>query len=76
MNAPVIDEFEGYDIIISFGGSANYNIIRTYLLNKLDDIKSCCVLQVISDPTVITAQEYYMISRENANKPTLTILMQ
>ena len=68
MNEPVIDEFEGYDIIISFGGSANYNILRTYLLNKLDEIKSCCVLQTIPDVTAITAQEYYTISRENANK--------
>ena len=68
MNQPVIDEFEGYDIIISFGGSANYNILRTYLLNKLDEIKNCCVLQVIPDVTAITAQEYYTISRESANK--------
>ena len=68
MNETVVDEFDGYDIIISFGGSANYNIIRTYLLNKLDEVKSCCVLQTIPDVTVISAQEYYTISRENANK--------
>lgn len=69
MGEPVIDdEFEGYNIIISFGGSDNYNIIRTYLLNKLDDVKSCCVLQTIPDVTAISAQEYYTISRENANK--------
>ena len=68
MNETVFDEFDGYDIIISFGGIANYNIIRTYLLNKLDDVKSCCVLQTIPDVTAISAQEYYTISRENANK--------
>ena len=68
MNEQLNDEFAGHDIIISFGGSANYNIIRTYLLNKLDDVKSCCVLQTIPDVTAISAQEYYTISRENANK--------
>ena len=68
MNEPVIDEFAGHDIIISFGGSAYYNILRTYLLNKLDDVKSCCVLQNIQDVTAISAHEYYTISRENANK--------
>ena len=68
MNEQVNDEFAGHDIIISFGGIANYNIIRTYLLNKLDDVKSCCVLQTIPDVTAISAQEYYTISRENANK--------
>lgn len=30
VSAPVIDEFGGYDIIISFGGNSNYFVIKQY----------------------------------------------